>query len=236
MRFRESFTRVARSKPGAVQVGFLREASQRAFNGPLPITIADVRDRLQEVYAEARKRADAVTETFTDLTSRTLFEPTLTPAEFFGQSWILDVHGATETTQRFIVFLILDALYTYLKLLPDSAIDSEGHRELRLVLGIDEARKVLGYGQPSLISLVRESRSKGASIFLISQSPDDYDQEDDNFMENVGLAMCFKTNATSSRALRAWLGQSVDLGALPTGVAVTRLPGQPGVTRVRAWE
>ena len=32
------------------------------------------------------------------------------------------------------------------------------------------------------------------------------------------------------------LGQQVDLGALPTGVAVTRLPGNAGVTRVRAWE
>ena len=96
--------------------------------------------------------------------------------------------------------------------------------------------KALGYGQPSLISLVRESRSKGATIFLISQSPDDYDQEEDNFLENVGLAMCFRTNATSSRALKSWLGQQVDLGALPAGVAVTRLPGNTSVTRVRAWE
>jgi hypothetical protein len=74
------------------------------------------------------------------------------------------------------------------------------------------------------------------SIFLISQSPDDYDQEEDNFLENVGLALCFKTNAASSRALKAWLGQPVDLGSLPTGVAVTRLPGHHGVTRVQAWQ
>ena len=105
--------------------------------------------------------------------------------------------------------------------------------KVRLTVGIDEARKVLGYGQPSLISLVRESRSKGLSIFLISQSPDDYDQEEDNFLENVGLALCFKTNAASARALKALLGQQPDLGSLATGVAVTRLPEQPGVTRIR---
>jgi hypothetical protein len=236
MRFRESFVCVARSKPGGVQLDYLREAAQRAFYDPLPITINNVSRALQTVYAENRRRPDAVTATFNDLTSWRLFEPRLPPAEFFAQSWVIDVHEAPETAQRFVVFLILDALYTYTKSLPDSALDDHGHRELRLVLGIDEARKVLGYGQPSLSSLVRESRSKGLSIFLISQSPDDYDQEDDNFLENVGLALCFKTNAVSSRALKAWLGQPVDLGSLPAGVAVSRLPGQAGVTRVQAWQ
>lgn len=236
MRFRESFVRVARSKPGGMQLDFLREAAQRALRGSSPITIADVGRALQDVYGEARRKADAVTATFNDLTSRTLFEPSMSSAEFFSRNWIIDVHGATETAQRFIVFLVLDALYTHLRMQPDSALDPEGHRELRLVVGIDEARKVLGYKQPSLSSLVRESRSKGASIFLISQSPDDYDQEDDNFMENVGLALCFKTNTTTSRVLKSWLGQQVDLGALPTGVAVTRLPGQHGVARVKTWE
>lgn len=236
MRFRESFVRVAKTKPGGVQLDYLRDAAQQAFAGNLPITIANIGQSLQAVYATNRRKADAVTATFNDLNSWTLFEPTMSPEEFFGQSWIIDVHEAPETAQRFIVFLVLDALYTFLKSQPDTPLDQSGHRELRLVVGIDEARRVLGYGQPSLISLVRESRSKGATIFLMSQSPDDYDQEEDNFLENVGLAMCFKTNATNSRALKSWLGQGVDLGALPAGVAVTRLPAQSGLARVRAWE
>ena len=228
MRFRESFVRVARSKPGGVQLDYLREAAQRAYREQLPVTISSVSRSLQAVYAEYRRRPDAVTSTFNDLTSWRLFEPRLAPADFFRQSWIIDVHEAPETAQRFIVFLILDALYAFSKSLPDSAIDKRGNRELRLTVGIDEARKVLGYGQPSLISLVRESRSKGVSIFLISQSPDDYDQEEDNFLENVGLALCFKTNAASARSLKALLGQQVDLGSLPAGVAVTRLPEHAG--------
>jgi DNA sulfur modification protein DndE len=158
------------------------------------------------------------------------------PADFFGHSWVIDVHEAPETAQRLIVFLMLDALYAYFKSLADAPLDRQNHRALRLVLVVDEARRVLSYGQQSLIGLVRESRSKGMSVFLISQSPDDYDSVEDNFLENIGLGFCFRTNATSSRVLRAWLGQSVDLASLPDGVAVTRLPGQPGVTRVKAWE
>jgi DNA sulfur modification protein DndE len=236
MRFRESFVRVAKSKPGGVQLDFLREAAQRAYRERLPVTISSVSRSLQAVYAENRRKPDGVMSTFNDLTSWRLFEALLSPADFFRQSWIIDVHEAPETAQRFIVFLILDALYTYSKSLADSAIDERGNRELRLTVGIDEARKVLGYGQPSLINLIRESRSKGVSIFLISQSPDDYDQEDDNFLENVGLALCFKSNAASSRSLKSLLGQQVDLGSLPLGVAVTRFPGQSGVSRVLAWQ
>ena len=236
MRFRESFVRVAKTKPGGVQLDALREAAQRAFYDELPISITNIRDALRVVYNENNRKPDAVTALFNDLTQWRLFEPKMKPADFFHQSWIVDVHDAPETAQRLVIFLILDAMYASFPSLPDSAMDAQGHRAIRLVLGIDEARRVLGYGQPSLISLVRESRSKGVSIFLISQSPDDYDSEEDNFLENVGLAVCFKTNATSSRALRAWLGQNVDLASLPTGVALTRLPGQPGITRVKAWE
>jgi DNA helicase HerA-like ATPase len=170
------------------------------------------------------------------LTESQFFDPKLSPSDFFRQSWIIDVHKAAESEQRLIVFLMLDALYAHFKALPDSAMDPQGHRGLRLVLVVDEARRVLSYGQPSLISLVRESRSKGMSVFLISQSPDDYDTAEEDFLDQIGLTVCFKSNGTSPRVLKACLGQTVDLAGLPDGVAVTRLPGQAGVSRIRAWE
>ena len=117
-----------------------------------------------------------------------------------------------------------------------SAMDAQGHRALRLVLVVDEARRVLSYEQPSLISLVRESRSKGMSVFLISQSPEDYDTAKEDFLDQIGLAVCFRTNGSSPRVLKACLGQTVDLAGLPDGVAVSRLPGQAGVSRIKAWE
>ena len=100
-----------------------------AYREQLPVTINSVSRSLQAVYAENRRRPDAVTSTFNDLTSWRLFEPRLSPEDFFRQSWIIDVHEATETAQRFIVFLILDSLYAFSKSLPDSAIDKRGNRE-----------------------------------------------------------------------------------------------------------
>ena len=72
---------------------------------------------------------------------------------------------------------------------------------MRLVLVVDEARRVLSYGQPSLISLVRESRSKGMSVFLISQSPEDYDTAEEDFLDQIGLTACFRANGSSPRVL-----------------------------------
>jgi hypothetical protein len=59
-------------------------------------------------------------------------------------------NSAPETAQRLVVFLVLDAMYAYFKALPDSSMDAQGHRALRAVLVVDEARRVLSFGQPSL--------------------------------------------------------------------------------------
>jgi len=236
MRFRESFVRVAKSKPGGVQLDYLREAAQRAYMDPHPISITNIRDALRVVYQENSRKPDGVSALFNDLTQWNLFTPHMKPAEFFSQSWVIDVHEAAETAQRLVVFLMLDALYTYFKSLDDAPLDRQNHRALRLVLVVDEARRVLSYGQQSLIGLVRDSRSKGVCVFLISQSPEDFDTVDDNMLEQIGLTACFRSNGSSPRVLKACLGQAVDLAGLPDGVAVSRLPGQPNAIRIKAWE
>lgn len=239
VRFRDSFVRIPKSRPGAVQADELRDAAKTAFQKfrvGKPIEITAIRDELVANYASTTRKGNVLTATFNELTQWRLFDPRMPPSEFFRRSWIIDVHNAEESAQRLIVFLMLDALYAHFKSLPDSAMDKQGNRALRLVLVVDEARRVLSYGQPSLISLVRESRSKGMSVFLISQSPEDYDTAEEDFLDQIGLTVCFKANGTSPRVLKACLGQTVDLAGLPDGVAVTRLPGQSGVARVRAWE
>jgi DNA sulfur modification protein DndE len=241
MRFRESFVRIPKNKIGAVQQDALRDAARAAFSKSRPdrpVEIATVRDELNAIYAQTSRKPDVVTSTFNDLTQGgwRLFEPKMAPIDFFRQSWIIDVHAATETAQRLIVFLVLDALWAHFKELPDSGMDDQGHRALRMVLVVDEAQEVLSYGQPSLSKLVRQSRSKGMSVFLISQSPEDYDTSEEDFLQQIGLTVCFRSNGTSPRVLKACLGQTVDLAGLPDGVAVTRLPGQTGISRVKAWE
>lgn len=235
VRFRESFEKVGTSKMGGAQQDAVREATKQALRENHPCQLEHIRDTLVDVYAELKRKPDTVMATFNELLGWKLFAPELSPEQFFTQSWVVDLHKATATAQRLVVFLMLDSLYRWQRVLPDAPMHAQtGHRALRLLVGIDEARKVLGYKHDALPGLVRESRSKGLAIFLLSQSPDDYRKEADNFLENLGLILCFKTNAESN-SLHAAFGQQVDLGALGPGVCVTRLPGQPGITRVQVW-
>jgi DNA sulfur modification protein DndE len=234
MRFRESFKRVPANRIGDAQGDILREAAEMAFAGTHPVKLRGVYERLREVYATKRKKDDVVTATFKDMMSWDLFEPAMSPSEFFGQSWIIDLHKAPETVKRLVCFLLFDSAYTYLSQCPDAALDDQNNRALRLVVAVDEARLVLGYEQQSLIGMVRESRSKGGVMMFISQSPDDFDQKTENFFENIGLTACFRTAARSG-ALNALLGQVVDLNSLKDGVCVTRLVDR-GVIQVKAWD
>ncbi|GMX63479.1 hypothetical protein Elgi_30920 [Paenibacillus elgii] len=235
-RFRDSFMRANTSRLGGKQSDAVREAGIRALRKQSPITLNHLRDSLEEVYNEKNKKTDDIVfSTLKEMCDYNLFEPNMSPDEFFRRSWIIDVHEADEMTQRFVVFLILDAIDTYLARLRDSALDDEFNRALRLMVVIDEARKVLGFGQPSLINIVRTSRSKGGAVLFITQSPDDFAQDDENYLENIGLPICFRTNAKNS-SLKSVLGGSVDLAGLGNGVCVTRLPDNPTLVRIQAWQ
>lgn len=234
-RFRDSFMRANTSRLGGKQSDAVREAGIRALRKQSPTTLNHFKDALEEVYNEKNKKSDDIVfSTLREMCDYNLFEPNLSPEVFFRKNWVIDVHEADEMTQRFVVFLILDAIDTYLARLRDSALDDEFKRALRLMVVIDEARKVLGFGQPSLINIVRTSRSKGGAVLFITQSPDDFAQDDENYLENIGLPICFRTNAKNS-SLKSVLGGSVDLAGLGNGVCVTRLPNNPSLIRIQAW-
>lgn len=234
-RFRDSFMRANTSRPGGKQSDAVREAGIRALRKQSPITLNHLKHSLEEVYNEKNKKTDDIVfSTLREMCDYNLFEPSMSPEAFFRNNWIIDVHEADELTQRFVVFLILDAIDTYLARLPDSALDDEFHRALRLMVVIDEARKVLGFGQPSLINIVRTSRSKGGAVLFITQSPDDFTQDDENYLENIGLPICFRTNAKNS-SLKSVLGGAVDLAGLGNGVCITRLVNNP-LVRIQAWQ
>jgi DNA sulfur modification protein DndE len=233
--FRDSFERVERI--GAVQKDILRDAAIEALRGQPPVLLQDLRDAVHRVCEERGVKGGTLLSVLNDLCAgRSLFFPQLSPAEFFSRSWLIDLHNASETQQRLVVFLILDAAKRYFMSLPDAPTDAGGSRGYRGIVAIDEARRVLGYKHPSLSNLIRLVRSKGVGIWLMSQSPDDFDQEEDNFLENIGLAVSFRTNATKPKTLRTILGADVDLASLPAGMAVTRLPGRNSYIRVQAWE
>lgn len=69
---------------------------------------------------------------------------------------------------------------------------------------------------------------------LVSQSPDDFSGEDDEFLDQMGLVAAFATNAKPGSAARV-LGKGVSLTTLQTGQAYIRRRGDMAARKIKAW-
>jgi DNA sulfur modification protein DndE len=233
-RFRDSFARIKKSALGGQQGDLLREAVLAVLRAKQPATIADIREAVKREYDKLNRKPDEMLATLNELNSFTLFEPKTSPAEFFGRSWIISLPPATpDSVKRLVVNLTLDALDRWLNSLPESQIIG-GHRGLRHLCMIDEAHQILETKLPALGNLVRMSRSKGGIVMLISQSPNDFSNEDDDFLDNVGLTVAFNTQAQPGPTKRIF-GQSVPLASLAAGEALSRVRLEARTRRIIAW-
>ncbi|GIX11305.1 DndE family protein [Elioraea sp.] len=234
-RLRDSLATLKGAGFGTVQKGLLGDAAELALRTRTPCRLSDVRDALKHAYAQQNRREDGAIATLDDLCRFDLFRPDLAPAEFFRRSWIIRLTAdLPELVKVSVVTLLTDALDRHLNSLPDAPTDGAGNRALRALCVIDEAHRILGNSLPGLSGLIRLSRSKGGSVMLISQGPDDFSGEDDEFLNEMGLVVAFRTNA-DARAVRRILGPGANLAMLEKGQAWVKVGAEPAPRRVIAW-
>jgi len=221
MGFRDSFSSVVQSKLGAKQLDNLREALRPLFVSNEKITLENVRLTLAQYYEDNDLKVDSVMSTINDLTQYRIFKPDYSPQQFFSRSWIITFAHAHETIKNLAVFLLMDALNIYMKRSQEASQDSEGNRAIRLVLAVDEARHLLSSKHDALSDNIRLHRSKGLVVTLASQSPDDYDGKSDDYLENIGLPICFNTNAVATKVLQNMFKSKVQFSSLQRGVCFT---------------
>lgn len=235
-RIKDSLSNLKQTRFGDTQQRRLFDALEAALRTSNPCTLEAIRDSLRNVYAAEGAKEDGAVATLVDLCRLPLFEATLSPAEFFSQSWIISLPASIPEHARVaVVTLLTDALERYINSLPDSSTDGEGNRALRSICVIDEAHRILGKTLPGLANLIRLGRSKGASVMLISQRPDDFEGEDDDFLAEMGLLTCFGTNARES-AVKRILGPGASLTALKKGEAFIKVRGDSRPRKVMAWK
>lgn len=231
--FRDSLTKVMQSRPGAMQLDHIREALKPLFAKNEKISLENVRDRLKDHYEENGIRGDSVISAVNDLTERSIFTPELAPAAFFSRSWIITFAHARDTVKNLAAYMLLDSLNAYMKRLDEAPQDEHGHRAIRMTVAIDEARHLLASRHKALSDNIRLHRSKGLVVSLASQSPDDYDGAGDDYLENIGLPICFKTNAASTAVLQNMFRGRISFAGLATGVCMTLKESKP--IRVKAF-
>jgi len=233
MQFRDSIALCCKGA-GNIQQDLLRTAIERVIRSSRIRNLEAVKKAYKYELELNNKSHDSIMSRLNELTGLECFEPRLQPAEFFAGSWILSLKSLqTEELKRLVILLVLDALKTFL-LSQNEAPVVNGFRGLRHLLVIDEARKILAQKKyQSLVDLVRQGRSKGAAIILLSQDPSDFDAQADDFTTQLGTVIAFACSQSSSglRALQGVYGRKVlpneftDI-QLPPGVAFCKLPSR----------
>ena len=186
---------------GAVQKGLLSRAIEAAYevraNEDLPFPdFETVQTQLQRLYEEEGKSEDTLTEVLRKLTAFHLF-PSLQECgnlieNLIDETLIIDLH-ALPALRELVAFCVIEKLYRELKALPDAPVDSRTNsRQLRTLLVIDEAHNYLPRNNIFLEKLIREMRSKGLAVVLLSQSPDDFEQKRFDYTELLEFVFVLK--------------------------------------------
>ncbi|MFZ4768322.1 MAG: hypothetical protein ACOYMN_25525, partial [Roseimicrobium sp.] len=107
------------------------------------------------------------------------FAPEMSAKDFFSRSWVISLmHIQSEELKRLIMLLLLDATAMHFLAQPEAPL-KDGFRQMRQVVVIDEARKILQEKKSeSVVQLVTRSAAKGVSVMLLSQDPSDFEGQD----------------------------------------------------------
>ncbi|MYB33585.1 MAG: DUF1832 domain-containing protein [Gammaproteobacteria bacterium] len=238
-RIRDSIGAVKSRKLSGVQSDALREAVasvlRHSSSSDHSVTLSDIASKLESEYADRGRNPDELTATLNELTQFDLFKPVYSPASFFSKSWLIQLpqDGSAEM-RRLIINLTLDALDRWINSQSDAPTDRQGIRSLRHLTMLDEAHVILSSRLPALGNLVRMSRSKGGSIMLISQSPDDFEGAEDGYLDNMGMILAFNTQAKPGPTRRIFTDTG-SLTNLQVGEALCRIRSEARTQKVLCW-
>ena len=227
---------------GDIQKDLLRTAIEKAIRGQQKRDLTRIRDLYRAELSASGKKPDSIVGRLNEMTGLHCFAPEQSMGEFFSKSWVLSLGAlASEEVKKLIMLLVLDALKAHVMTQQDSET-VDGFRILRHLLVVDEARRILAERRyQSLVDLVRQGRSKGSVVMLLSQDPSDFEGQADDFTTQLGTVIAFACSQTQHglRALQGVYGRKVQSNEfsdtwLPPGVAFVKLPGRDP-ERVSCW-
>jgi len=244
MRLRDTVAMCCKSV-GDLQKDLLRTAVQGVIQSGGERSLGAVRDHYEQLLLNSGKKSpDSIVSRLNEMTDQRMlcFTPTQQPSDFFSRSWVISLHQLPEELKRLVTLVMLDSVSAFLLEQTDSGV-IDGYRQLRHLLVVDEARKTLRERRSeSLVDLVRQGRSKGSVVMLLSQDPSDFQGEQDDFLGQIGTVVAFACNQSKAGlgALEGVFGRKLQSAEftdtnLPQGVAFTKVPGSLP-EKIKCWE
>lgn len=186
---------------GKKQEQTLKDAVKEVFSeqkgGKYP-SLKDIYDKVQEFEGDKRSTLSEILE---GLTEFDIFAPQSGSSKsFINQNYYLSLSGDLSKSIRFTsVFLIINYLYNIFMNMENAPIDNNV-QSMRYVILIDEAHVIFKEkkSQDLLEKILREIRSKGVAIVLLSQGIEEFNQPSFDFSSMCETAFLFdikdKTN------------------------------------------
>lgn len=197
---------------GKKQEQKLKDATKEAFSkkigGDYP-TINEINEYLLETYGEKR---DTLTEIMESLSELDLFQKKASNKQnFLLGNYYLSLSGDLPNSVRFTaIFLIINYIYNTFMNMENTPVEGN-FKGIRYVLLIDEAHVIFKEkkSQDLLEKILREIRSKGVSVVLLSQGIEEFNQPSFDFSSMCEIAFLLDIkNKTNIKMINKFLGLS----------------------------
>ena len=195
---------------GKVQEQTLKEATKNAFISMKGGAYPSFKDIFKQVLELEGEKASTLRKILEDISELDLFANKAdTKGEFLNKNYYLSLSGNLDESIRITsVFLIINYIYnTFMNM--ENADIVNGVQGMRYVLLIDEAHTIFREKKSQLIleKVLREIRSKGASIVLLSQGIQEFNQPSFDFSSMCETAFLFDIkDKTNLKMMQKFLG------------------------------
>lgn len=185
-----------------------RDVFDRKKNGEYP-SFKEIYDKVIEIEGD---KASTLKEILQSLRELDLFETKVdTKNSFMDKNYYLSLSGDLPRNVRFTsVFLLINYIYnTFMNM--DNAPIEDKYQGMRYVLLIDEAHVIFKEkkSQDLLEKILREIRSKGVSIILLSQGIEEFNQPSFDFSSMCENVFLFDIkDKTNLKMMQKFLGLS----------------------------
>lgn len=196
------------SNIGIKQRSFLRQATVEAFfeqkGGAYP-TLSSINEKLQEIY----DKRDTLTEIIDDLSRYKVFEEdSKNQLNFLTRNTYLSLSGDLSNSLRFTsLFLIINYIYNTFMNMENTPVENRS-KGIRYVVLIDEAHVIFKEKkyQDILEKMLREVRSKGVAVILLSQGIEEYNQKDFDFSSMCEITFLLDVKDKNVKLIEKFMG------------------------------
>ena len=195
---------------GSTQAQRLKEATRDAFDAKKGGDYPSFRDIAEQLFTVTGGKPDTLTELIEKLSEYELFAPTTDPNQsFLNRNIYLSLSGDLDRTVRFTAtFLTVNYIYNTFMNMENAPVEN-GYQSLRYVLLIDEAHVIFKdkKSQDLLEKMLREIRSKGVMVVLLSQGIEEFNQPSLDFSSMCENAFLLNIkDKTNTNQMKRFLG------------------------------